>query len=312
MTAAQYFSTDPDNARRMFLAACLEARLPVASFEAPRDECDEFPVHIDVAYAGAPDAEIALVVCPGSRMAEGLCASGIQTAALRAGLQTELPNSFSLVLVHTVWPSTFEEISLDDPCESTAVAMEWDDSILAAADFRFNEDNAKTKKPTLLEQERQKWYRRVLADVAGRFLNSARHLVFIDVQTGSGPYGEAEVLSCHLPESKDEARAIKMFGARGTANGVAITNLQGPIARGLAAELADRQTTAVVMEFGCYSLTTVFDTLLSRHELEVAGRNRIDRLFYPAAMDWRERVWAGAANILRLGFQSADHMDLNS
>ena len=87
MTAAQHFSTDPADARRMFLAACLDARLPVASFEAPREEQAEFPVHIDVARAGTADAEAVIVLCPGGRMAEGLCASGIQTALLRTGLQ---------------------------------------------------------------------------------------------------------------------------------------------------------------------------------------------------------------------------------
>ena len=310
MTAAQHFSKDPADARRMFLAACLDARLPVASFEAPREEQAEFPVHIDVARAGTADAETVIVLCPGGRMAEGLCASGIQTALLRTGLQIELPNPFALVLVHTIWPSAFEAAAWDGLIEPTAVATEWDDSLLAAAEFRLNEESPGVPEPSPQDHEQQQWCRHVLSNVAERFLASARHLVFLDVRTGSGPYGEAEVVSCHLPGSKDEARAMEMFGARGAANGVAISNLQGPAARGLAAALPDRQMTSVVLEFGCYSLTTVLDSLLSRPESEAAGNGRSDGLFYPDADDWRDRVFEGAADILRLGFRSIDRTEL--
>jgi len=310
MTAAQHFSMDPPNARRMFLAACLDAQLPVASFEAPREERVEFPVHIDVARAGASDAETVIVLCPGGRMAEGLCASGIQTALLRTGLQIELPNPFALVLVHTAWPSAFKAAAWDGLIEPAAIATDWDDSLLAAAEFRLNEDSPEAPAP--YDHEQQQWCRYVLSNLAERFLASAQHLVFLDVRTGSGPYGEAEVVSCHLPGSKDEARAIEMFGARGAANGVAVSTLEGPVARGLASALPDHQMTSVVLEFGCYSLGTVLDSLLSRHESEAAGNGRFDGLFYPDSDDWRDRVFEGAANILRLGFRPIDEATKNS
>ncbi|PPR63995.1 MAG: hypothetical protein CFH10_00368 [Alphaproteobacteria bacterium MarineAlpha4_Bin2] len=306
MTTAQHFSNDPADARRMFLAACLDARLSVASFEAPRDEHAEYPVHIDVARAGRADAETSIILCPGSRMAEGLCTSGIQTSALRTGMQTELPDSAALVLVHMALPSAFKADVWEGSTESSAETKEWDDALLAAAEFRFNEDRSKKDIETIEDNVLQKWCRHVLDNVAQRFLSSSRHIVLIDVRTGSGPYAEAEVVSCHLPGSEDEARASEMFGARGMVNGNAIANLQGPVARGLATALPDRQTTAVVMEFGCYSLTTVLDSLLSRYESEVAGTGRFGGLFYPDAADWRERVWGGAAEILRLGFRFID------
>lgn len=312
MTAAQHFSTDPTDARRMFLAACLDARLPVASFEAPRTGQDELPVHIDVAHAGATDAGTVIVVCPGTRMAEGLCASGIQTALLRTGLQIEMPAPISLVLVHTVIPSAFEAAEWDGLIGTDAVETEWDDSLLAAAEFRFNKDRQQAKTVTPEETERQQWCRQVLANVAERFLARARHLIFIDVHTGSGPYGEAEVVSCHMPGSHDEERALELFGARAAADGVAISNLQGPVARGLSSALPDRQLTSLVIEFGCYSLTTVLDSLLSRHAAEAAGTGRFDGLFYPDSEDWRDLVWEGAAEILRIGFRSIDRTELRA
>ena len=87
--------------------------------EAPRTGEIEQPVHIDIAQAGNSDAPAVIVICPGTRMAEGLCASGLQTTLLRAGHQTELPASIGLVMVHTVMPSEFR-------------SAEWDTSIRKA------------------------------------------------------------------------------------------------------------------------------------------------------------------------------------
>ena len=67
-----------------------------------------------------------------------------------------------------------------------------------------------------------------------------------------------------------------------------------------------------MLEFGCYSLTTVLDSMLSRHETEIAGGGRFDSLFYPEADDWRELVWEAAADVLRLGFQSLKNNELRA
>ena len=103
-----------------------------------------------------------------------------------------------------------------------------------------------------------------------------------------------------------------LFGARAAAEGVAISNFQGPVARGLVSSLPDRKSTSLVVEFGCYSLTTVLDSLLSRHEVAGAGGERFDGLCYPDAADWRDLVWEGAAEILRLGFRSIDRTTLRA
>ena len=74
MTAAQNFTSDPTDARRMFLAACLEARLPVSSFES-QSSSEKGCVHVDIATAGNSDAPTVIVLCPGARLTDGLCAS---------------------------------------------------------------------------------------------------------------------------------------------------------------------------------------------------------------------------------------------
>lgn len=314
MTAAQYFTTDPTDARRMFLAACLESRLPVASFESPRSLQARGlpPVHIDVARAGQPDAPLALALCPGTRVAEGLCASGIQTALMQSGLQIEMPRSVSLVLVHTTTPGAFNSADWDWLAGGAAVEVDDDDSLFSAADVRFQEDRRKEASVSAHDLEHQQWCRHALANVAERFLARARRVFFLDIHTGSAPYGDAEVASCHMPGSGGERRAIELFGARASADGVRVMNVQGPVARGLAGALEGREITSLVLEFGGYSLTTVLDSLLSRREVEAAGGSRFDGLFYPDSDDWRERVWAGAADVLRDAFAAIDGSELRA
>jgi hypothetical protein len=312
MTAAQHFSTEPSDARRLFLSACLDARIPATSFEAPRSNQSELPVQIDIAYVGQSTAPTVIVVCPGTRMAEGLCASGIQTTFLRTGLQIEMPDPIAMVLMHSVAPAAFEVAAWDSLIDQRAVETEWDDSLLAAAEVRFNEDCQQAKTMTLEESEHQKWCSQVLANVARRFLSRAQHLIFLDVHTGSGPYGEVEVVSCHTPGSQDEKRALELFGARAAVNSIATSHFQGPVARGLASFFPDLKTTSLVIEFGCYSLMTVLDSLLSRRETEAAGGGRFDRMFYPDVVDWRDLVWEGAEEILRLGFRSIDQTGVSA
>ena len=46
--------------------------------------------------------------------------------------------------VHTVMPSEFRSAEWDILIEKGTVATEWDDSLLAAAEFRFTEEQRKT------------------------------------------------------------------------------------------------------------------------------------------------------------------------
>ena len=109
-----------------------------------------------------------------------------------------------------------------------------------------------------------------------------------------------EVVSCHMPGSSGEQRARLV--RRGRRRTMLLPQISWvPLHRVLPASLPDREITSVVMEFGCYSLTTVLDSMLSRHEAAIAGSGRFDGLTSEAD-DWRELVWEAAADVLRLGF----------
>jgi len=312
MTAAQNFTSDPTDARRMFLAACLDARLPVSSFESQPSNASEASVHVDIAKAGNNDASTVIVLCPGARLTDGLCASGLQTSLLRAGLQIELPTSIGLILVHTITPFEFRPVETKELIETNTISVRWEDTLLAAAEFRFNEKKENTETATPKETERQRWCRHVLSNIADDSLSQAKQLIFLDVQTGSGPYGEAEVISCQMPGSSSEQRARALFGAYAVAGEVELTNTLGPLAQGLSAALPNQEIISVVVEFGCYSLTTVLDGLLSRHERSIASGDRLDGFFYPETEEWRELIWEATADLLRLGFRSLEQDELGT
>ena len=303
MTVAQYFTNDTTDARRKFLAACLDARLPVISFESPKLKEGIQPVQIDIAFAGTNNATAALVVCPGKYVSEALCASGIQTALLRTGLGAELPSSMGLVLIHITDPSVFEISNSEITIGNDLIATKWDDSLLAAAEITFNENMRQSQLPAPAESERQKWCKQVLSDITERFLLSAQRLLFLDVHTGAGRHGEMDIVSCNTRGSDAEVRAVRWFGARVTSSNAATVNLQGPIAMWLSSTLLERQITSIVVEFGCYSLTTILDSLISQREVKASG-GCFDPLYYPNSDEWRDSVWKGAEEILRLGFRA--------
>ena len=311
MTAAQNFTSDPTDARRMFLAACLEARLPVSSFES-QSSSEKGCVHVDIATAGNSDAPTVIVLCPGARLTDGLCASGLQTSLLRAGLQIELPAEIGLVLVHTITPFEFRPAEMEKLIKTHTANSGWEDSLLAAAEFRFSEKQKISEPETPRETERQRWCRHVISNIAENALSQTQQLIFLDVHTGPGPFGEAEVISCNIPGSNSKQRARALFGARAVADEVESKNILGPVAQGLAATLSNREIIPIVVEFGCYSLTTVLDTLLSRHEKTIASGDHFDKFFYPEAEAWRELIWEATADLLRLSFRSLEQDELST
>jgi hypothetical protein len=80
--ATGFFAQSYSEARAGFLRACAAAGLAVQSHEHPLKGRDGEPLAMDVARAGAPDAERVLLVSSGCHGVEGYCGSGVQGALL--------------------------------------------------------------------------------------------------------------------------------------------------------------------------------------------------------------------------------------
>ncbi len=310
MTASQHFASDSRTARVRFLSACDSVGLHVVSYRRPQAK-EGAPVLVDVARLGSPDSERLVVLCPGARLADALCASGIEVTLLREAITETAPRRVALLLVHATDPS-----ALAAPKRSTTELprnRRWQDTVLAAAETRFAEyartrgldtsavGNGRASASPLA------WPLETIADISDRFLARARKLVVLDLQTGSGAYGEGEVISCHAPGTSGERRAVAIFDARVALDTESATLAAGPIARGLALRRHTAETTAVVLQFGAYSIKSVVDSLLSDPETDPARVGPdIGRLFYPESDDWRERVWDRALEVIRRALHALD------
>ncbi|MDP6604096.1 MAG: DUF2817 domain-containing protein [Rhodospirillales bacterium] len=305
--AAEHFTSDIHNARTRFLSNCEAAGLAVASFRPPLVEDNEAKF-ADIVRIGSPNADRLLIIAPGMRLADALCASGIEIGLLRESLREELPREVAIVMVHAIEPAVF---TVHSTAHDLPKNRDWDDSVLAAAENRFAEYARKEGLELDLAEAGEEipnvppgWPLETAAAIAERFLAGARRAIMIDVHTGSGAYGEGEAISCHAPGTPGERRAAEVFGARVAIDAAAAGAIAGPVARVLAGRLGTAEVTALVLEFGAYSIRAVIDSMLSRGSGDPGDGPGIGRLFYPDTDDWKELVWTRAVEVVRAGLKA--------
>src|SRR3546814_9883828 len=57
-----------------------------------------------MARIGSPEADRVLAICPGAKLEDGLCTSGVSVACLREHLRREIPRRVAMVFVHRIDP----------------------------------------------------------------------------------------------------------------------------------------------------------------------------------------------------------------
>ena len=152
---------------------------------------------------------------------------------------------------------------------------------------------------------------RSLREIALAETRGARRIVWVDVHTGLGPYGEVEMILEFAPEDPRYRRARALWGeaVRSTANGESVSAaVCGAMDRGIGDLLADRELTLACAEFGTYDPTRVFwalraDNWLHAHgdlDSEAGRRIRAELLevFRPADPAWMRRVLEVGAGVL--------------
>lgn len=153
---------------------------------------------------------------------------------------------------------------------------------------------------------------RLLREIAQRETRGARRVVWVDVHTGLGSYGEVELIVEFGPGDPRYARARAIWGdaVRSTATGDSVSAaVCGPMDRGIGDLLADRELAIVCAEFGTYDPARVLwalraDNWLHAHgdpDSETGQRIRAELLevFRPADPGWRRRVLEVGAGLLQ-------------
>jgi hypothetical protein len=279
MDVAHYFSSDRQAARAHFLAACRAAGLDVAAYYAPKDIQTAPEPIVEVARIGRPYASTVIALTCGAWEDEGLCASGIFTALLRHDFARLLPRDVALVLIHAIAPAGLSGLGRRGAEPVEPGGQKWSHEALAAAESRFVDyvqQTASAANPGAAQSV--PWQARLLCEIADRFFEKVRRTVLIDLRTGPGPYGEADLLPCQIVHGDPLADVDPLFGIKDDPNEPPAWATPGNLAHGLIAALGRSQISGAVLEFGTYSMRSI---LSAKH----------GTVFYPRDDQWRQQVW---------------------
>jgi len=287
MAVSDCFALDPETARRQFLVACGRAGVTATPYFAPQAGANPPQPIVEVVRFGDPEAESVLALTGGSWKDEGLCASGIQTALLYDRVGEDLPPGVGLALIHAIAPEGLSGLEARSHAWQDQPQRQWTQRALAAAESRFaryigGHDEAGNREG----RKSIPWQAQLLCRIADFCFGKASRVALLDIRTGPGNYGDAEIFTCTGGGDEDIRRAARLFGTANLSGGPKAGGSPGEVAYGLMAALERSALTAAVLEFGTYSMRSILS----------AGKGRA---FYPDSEDWREYVWRQSREVTR-------------
>lgn len=298
MATGDYFSTDFDEARDRFFAACRDLRLRPAEIMGRGSFGGKAPL-VDVVHLGNPAARRLLVLTGGDRLADALVCSAIQTGWLKEFGGATLPPDIAVVLLHHgAAPQTGGETAVEE-----RAPPQWDSDLLTKVEERYaayarekGVDHMGAPVETAASSDGDAaGYGKDVLDSVAEHLATARdaRIAFMDICLGLGPYGEAGIIGCHPPGTAAADRIRIAFALPApTEDEPATPGSPGRMTTGLMRRFPGTDIAAVRLEFGTYSMLSVLDTLLSRDPDRAVPDPR--QLLAPDAESWRESVWRSA------------------
>jgi hypothetical protein len=156
------------------------------------------------------------------------------------------------------------------------------------------------------------WSNRTLVELLRRHAGRVRHVAFIDLHTGLGPYGIGEIMNNHSAGEPAFARVAQWFGAEATSTDAGSSSsapVSGDTTLGVIRALPQAEVTAITLEYGTVPLRDVFEAVRADNWLHVHGdlRTRMAReikaqiraAFYPDKDDWKQMVFERSVDVLR-------------
>ena len=291
--ASRFFSGTYAEARRKFLDAAALHHASVESFAHPLPGALDEALATDVAYVGATNADKVLLVSSGTHGPEGFSGSGCQIATLEdADLRARLAQAgVGLLLVHAINPHGFshlhrtneDNIDLNRNCidfgaplpvnaayadvEPFVLPPTWpptpaDDAAMAnyiathgLPAYRAAISGGQYTVPdgVFYGGQAPSWSNRTVRAILRKYAARARHLAWIDIHTGLGPYGHGEKIYPGRNVAADMARARAWWGADVFApfeGDSASADVTGPVVSTAYDECPDASVTLMGLEFG--------------------------------------------------------------
>jgi hypothetical protein len=341
---SSFFSADYKEARNKFLGAAKEAEAQIHSFVCPVSGPAGESLYIDVATFGSSNPKAILVLGSGTHGVEGFAGSGIQTGFLREGIASKLKPHIGVVMIHAINPYGFAHLrrfnqdnvdlnrnfinhseayprnkgyeELADAIAPRKITI-WEDTkaFLHFIWYRLKKGKLELRQALTGGQyshpqglffggQSDAWSSKILREIALGYLSNAERVVIVDVHTGLGPHGHAEVILNVSENSLAYKRAREWWGkrVRTTVTGDSVSvHLQSSLKLAFPMMLPNSEVTAVSLEFGTYSSKEVFWALRAENWLHHhGGKDHQDaekikaeflRIFYPNTEGWKLRIW---------------------
>lgn len=338
--SAAFFSATYRQARQRFLEAAATAGAAVESHRHPQRGAEGEELAIDTARVGAANAPSLFIVSSGTHGPEGFAGSACQLALLHDELvQRAATHGIAVLLVHAVNPFGFshlkrtneDNIDLNrnfndfsqpypinpvyEEVHSLMVPPSWppgedDEAQLEATVTRL----AVRRSPGLSSgQDRHpdglfyagtapSWSNRTIRTILRQHGSGRRHIAWIDVHTGLGPYGHGEkIFGQHDAETTARARAWwgadLIVSTMGESVSPQVVGYMMPCAR---VECPEAKITHSTLEYGTLPSLQVGRALrgeawLAGHpdappELTAAIRRAVRDAFYVDADDWKGMI----------------------
>ena len=355
LNPSSYFSPNYATARAKFLAAATAAGGAPVAYPHPLKGPEGEDLATDVVRIGPADAHRYIVLNTATHGVEGFCGSGALIGALTERLDRELPPGVAFLMIHAINPHGFawirrvteDNVDLNRnfvdfsqplpvnndyaPLHPMLIPEKWDPATLAE-----NEPKLAAERERLTPRGFQSavsrgqyshsdglffggkaptWSNLTLRRVLSEQIGDATDVLFYDFHTGLGPYGTAEPISSHPPDSDGHKRLLSWIGdcvtsaQLGTSNS---TRLSGTIGFGVEQALPKARHTRATLEYGTKPNTEVIfalraDAWLHNHADPLVGpqaaeiKALIRDAFYRDFDDWKELVWVRARQLVRRG-----------
>jgi hypothetical protein len=313
---------------------------------------DSEALSTDAAWIGPKDATRLVYAQSGTHGIEGFCGSGLQVSWLERRLFRELPHDTALLLAHAMNPYGFawqrrvteDNVDLNRnfvahggaypvnegyealrhaicPADWSAAGRNVADGVLTAY-ARTHGDMAlqaaissgqySDARGVFYGGRAETWSNRTLVQLLRRHAGRVRHVAFIDLHTGLGPYGVGEIMNNHNPGEAAFDRVAQWYGGEATsidAGSSSSAPVSGDTTLGVQAALPQAEVTAVTLEYGTVPLKEVFDAVRADNWLHVHGdlrtpaareiKAQIRGAFYPDKDDWKRMVFERSVDVLR-------------
>jgi hypothetical protein len=342
MNASQHFRPTYAAAREAFRAAAAARGLRVqAHTNSAAKGAEGEELTTDVALIGPADASRLLIVVSGTHGAEGFCGSGIQVGWL-AG-DHKLPADTAMLLVHAINPYGFSHVRrvTEDNVDLNRNFIEHGNAKPANPGYDVLRD-AICPKDWTEESERRNfatlhayaaqhgmaalenaiasgqyvdpqgvfyggtqptWSNRTLRAILAPFAATARHVAFVDLHTGIGPYGFGEIMSNHGARDPGHTIMKEWWGGEATYFDEGTSSsyyVAGDTQVAVAQTFSKAQIAGITLEYGTIPKVDMMNAVRADNWLYVHGdlaspqgrdiKAQIRAAFYPDKDDWKDMV----------------------